>query len=229
MIPFELYLASTPFCDATILTYEIKLPPSGKKVSFDLLYDEDFTIPCITDTTPNSPYVRQIQTQVKRNVCIRAINSKEPITAQGSLDELNCHQNPREKSKVDISLCRIKNYQRTDLEDICSRFDQVITVVSHLVVSLPKKPPTPKNIGKGLKVPQIQLCKEALFVQYDKNKSVSLLPAPTPIKSLPDVKKVIRSLIAHSALFQPKISPKLSFSGMYRKSFIYCRNSTNSQ
>ena len=30
-------------------------------------------------------------------------------------------------------------------------------------------------------------------------------------------------------LFQPKMSPTLSFSGMYRKSFIYRRNRTNYQ
>ena len=30
-------------------------------------------------------------------------------------------------------------------------------------------------------------------------------------------------------LFQPKMSPTLSFSGMYQKPFIYCRNKTNSQ
>ena len=30
-------------------------------------------------------------------------------------------------------------------------------------------------------------------------------------------------------LFQPKMSPTLSFSGVYRKSFIYRRNRTNSQ
>ena len=30
-------------------------------------------------------------------------------------------------------------------------------------------------------------------------------------------------------LFQPKMSPTLSFYGMYQKSFIYCRNRNNSQ
>ena len=35
-----------------------------------------------------------------------------------------------------------------------SRFDQVRPMVSHLEVRLPKKPPTPNNIGEGLKVPQ---------------------------------------------------------------------------
>ena len=54
-------------------------------------------------------------------------------------------------------------YQRTDLEEICSRFYQVRPVVSHIEVRLPKKPPTPNNIGEGLSCPKIQLCKEALF------------------------------------------------------------------
>ena len=53
MIPCELDLTFTPFCDTTMLTYEIELPTSENKVGFNLLDDEDFTIPHITDTTPN--------------------------------------------------------------------------------------------------------------------------------------------------------------------------------
>ena len=52
-IPCELYIASTPFCDKTILTYEIELPPYGNKVGFHLLDGKDFTILYITDTIQN--------------------------------------------------------------------------------------------------------------------------------------------------------------------------------
>ena len=79
-----------------------------------------------------------------------AINGEEPITYQGVLDELNRHQSPRVKSNIKISLCRRNSYQSTDLKEICSRFDQVRPVISHLEVSLPKKPPIPKNIGYAL-------------------------------------------------------------------------------
>ena len=123
---------------------------------------------------------------------IVAINGEEHITSKGVLDELNRHQTPREKSKIKILLCRRKSYQRTDLEEICSRFDQVRPVVSHLEVRLPKKPPTPKNIGDALGGPQRQFWKESLFIQYDKKKNVSLLSDPIPIKSLPEVTKVLR-------------------------------------
>ena len=82
------------------------------------------------------------------------INGEEPITSQGAIDELNRNQNPRGKSKVNTSLCRRKIYQRTDLEEICSIFDQVRPVVLHLEVFLPKKITIPKNIGEGLKGPQ---------------------------------------------------------------------------
>ena len=87
---------------------------------------------------------------------IVTINGEEPITAQGVLDELNRHQTPRGKSKIKISLCRRKSYQRTDLEEIRSRFDQVRPVVSHLEFLLPKEPPTPNNIGDALGGPQRQ-------------------------------------------------------------------------
>ena len=97
-----------------------------------------------------------------------------------------------------MSLCRRKSYQRTDLEEIRSRFDQVRPVVSHLEVRLPNKPPTPNNIGDALGGPQRQFWKESLFVQCDKNKNVSLLSAPIPMKYLPKGTKFLRSLIAPS-------------------------------
>ena len=108
-------------------------------------------------------------------MCIVAINGEDPITAQDVLVELNRNQTPREKSKIKTRLCRRKSYQITDLEEIRSRFDQVRPVVSHLEVRLPKKPPTPKNIGDALGGPQRKFWKEALFVQYEKNKNVGLI------------------------------------------------------
>ena len=68
---------------------------------------------------------------------IVAINGEEPITDQGVPDELNRHQTLWGKSKIKISLCKSKSYQRTDLEEIRSIFDQVRPVVSHLEVCLP--------------------------------------------------------------------------------------------
>ena len=99
-------------------------------------------------------------------MCIIAINVEEPITSQGALDELNCHQNPRGKSKFRISLCKRKSYQITDLEEIHSIFYQVRPVVSYIEVSPPKKPPTPKNIDDALGGPQRKFWKESLFIQY---------------------------------------------------------------
>ena len=126
----------------------MELPPSGKKVGFNLLDDEDFKIPYITDKKPNSLAIHQLPSQAKRNVWIIYINGEEPIIAQGVLAELNHHQNPRGKSKIKISLHRRKRYQRTDLEEIRSIFDQVRPVVSHLEFRLPKKHPTQKILVK---------------------------------------------------------------------------------
>ena len=74
LIPCELDLTSTSFRDDTIIIYDIELPPSGKKIGFNLLNDEDFTIPYITDTIPNSPAGHQLPSQAKQNVWIVAIN-----------------------------------------------------------------------------------------------------------------------------------------------------------
>ena len=84
---------------------------------------------------------------------IIAINGRYPITDQGALDELNHYQTPHGKSKASISLCRSNSDQRTYLKYICSIFYQFRPIVSHIEVSLPNKPPIPKNIGgKGLKI-----------------------------------------------------------------------------
>ena len=87
-----------------MFTYEIQLFPSENKTGFNLLDDENFTFTYVTGTTPNSPSGHKIPTQTKRNVQIIAINEEETITAQGTLDELNLHQNLRGESKVIISL-----------------------------------------------------------------------------------------------------------------------------
>ena len=94
MIPCDLDLTSTPFCYTTVITYKIELPPSGQKFDFYLLYDEDFTIPYITDTIPNSPDGHQLLKQAKLNRWIIDINGEEHITCQGALDELNRYQKP---------------------------------------------------------------------------------------------------------------------------------------
>ena len=167
------------------LSHDIELPPSGKKISFNLLDDEDFTITYITDTILNSPAGKRLPSQAKRKVWIIDINVEEPITDQGVLDELNRHKNPCVKSKVNIGICRRKSYYRTNLEEIRSIFDQFRPVVSHPGVHIQKKYTTSKNIGEGLKIPQRQLWKEALFVEYEKNRNFSFLLDPIPIKSLP--------------------------------------------
>ena len=69
-------------------------------------------------------------------------------------------------------------------------------MVSHLEVCITKKPPTPKIIGEDLGGPQRQFWKEAIYVQYEKEKNVSLLSAPIPIQYLSEGKKILHSLIA---------------------------------
>ena len=91
------------------------------------------------------------------------INEEEPITAQGSLETINSRQNPREKSKIKITLCRRKIYHITDLEEIRSRFDKIRPVISHLKLCTPKRTTTPKNIREGFKDLQRRLWRERLF------------------------------------------------------------------
>ena len=190
MIPCEIDLTSTPFLDTKIITYGIELPPSGKKFGFNLLDDEGFEICYVADTIPNSLAGHQLLTQAKRNMWIIYINGEEPITYKGAIDEINRYQTPRGKSKVNISICRRKSYQRIDIEDTRSIFDKVRPIVSHLEVNLPKETSIKNNISEGLKFSQRQWRKEDLFVKYDKNKNMSLLQDTTPIKPLPEGKTI---------------------------------------
>ena len=89
LIPFELDLTYATFSDTNIITYEIDLPPSENKIGFNLMDDDDFTIPYVTDKIPYSPSSHQLPTQATRNMWIIDINGEEPITSQGALDELN--------------------------------------------------------------------------------------------------------------------------------------------
>ena len=47
LMPCEIDLSYTPFEYATIFTYTIQLPTTGKKIGFNLMDDDDFTIPYI--------------------------------------------------------------------------------------------------------------------------------------------------------------------------------------
>ena len=59
-----------------MITYDIELRSSGKEIGFNLIDDQDFTIPYITDNIPNLPAGHQLPSQAKRNVWIVAINGE---------------------------------------------------------------------------------------------------------------------------------------------------------
>ena len=88
-IPCKLDITSTTFIDTKKIKNEIELPPSGKKIGFNLLDGTDFTIPSFIDTIQNSPVYHKLPTQSKNSMCIIAINEEEPIIAKGALYECN--------------------------------------------------------------------------------------------------------------------------------------------
>ena len=53
LIPCELDITLTPFCDTPILTYKTDLTPAGNTIGFNLLDGGYFKIPYATDTIPN--------------------------------------------------------------------------------------------------------------------------------------------------------------------------------
>ena len=74
LILCELDIYSTPFGYKTTISYELEPPPTGNKIGFNLIDDDELTIPYILDTTPNSPIGHQIRTQAKNNVWIIVFN-----------------------------------------------------------------------------------------------------------------------------------------------------------
>ena len=118
LIPCELDIIPTPFSNTKILTYKIDLPSSGNKIRFNLLDDEYFTIPYFTDTIPNSSAGHQLPTLDKRNLWIISVNGEDPITDQGALDELNCHQ----ISRVNTRSRSVNTEGRSTIEHILKIF-----------------------------------------------------------------------------------------------------------
>ena len=76
MIPCGLDITFTTLSNTKIITYEIELPSSGKNIGCNLLDDEYFIIPFVTDKIPNSSASLQRPTQAFKNMWIVDINGK---------------------------------------------------------------------------------------------------------------------------------------------------------
>ena len=81
----------------------------GKKIGFNLLNDNEFTIPYILDTITNLPSGNQIKTWSKINVWIISINVEGQITEKGAPDELYIYQNQCGELNFNIILCKRKS------------------------------------------------------------------------------------------------------------------------
>ena len=83
MIHYKLDLTSILFNDTIIITYEIEVPSSGNKIGFNLLDDNEFTIPYILDEIMNSPAGNKLPTHANNNIWIIDIHVEEPLAANG--------------------------------------------------------------------------------------------------------------------------------------------------
>ena len=79
MVPCNLDITYTISFDATIIKYKLELTPAGKKIGYNLLDENMFTVLYILDKIPNSTDIHQLPTQAKNNLCVVAINGEEPI------------------------------------------------------------------------------------------------------------------------------------------------------
>ena len=102
LIPCEVDILYTIFCDTKIITYEIELPPSGEKIGYNSLDDEDFTRLYVTGTIPNSPAGHKLPTHYEK-ICgsfLKMEKSLSQIKARlMNLITIKVHvENPRSRS-----------------------------------------------------------------------------------------------------------------------------------
>ena len=116
LIPYKIDIYYTPFGYIIMISYEIELPPEGKKICLNFMDDNEFTTPYIIETINNLTTYHQFPTQDNKNVWIISINREDPITTKGETDKLEQHQAQSRNSKVNISLCRKNIYQRTGIK-----------------------------------------------------------------------------------------------------------------
>ena len=125
---------------------------------------DDFTIPYIIDTIPNSPEGYQLSTQAKKkNVLLITMKKTHhlqslpwlDVTLSDSTWKVQSKYNLVQEEKIPTYIFR-RNF---------SRFDQIIILVSHLEAFLPYNTKVPNNIEESLKGLQYQLWKAVSFVQ----------------------------------------------------------------
>ena len=152
------------------------------KIGFNLMDDDDFTIPYIIKTIPKSPAGIQLLTQNQEN-CLdylsqfrTAHNQKRRTLWTAMLSDrtwkLKIKNKIVQEEKIPIHISW-RNFVH-----IWSNHTDSLT----FGIFLPDKPKASKDIGESLKGHQCQLWKFSLFFQYDNNKNVNLLSALIPTK-----------------------------------------------
>ena len=161
----------------------MELPPNGKNIGFNLLDDEDLTIPYVVDTILYLPAFYQLTTHANKNMWFMDINSEEPMISQGAIDELQRHHNQRVKFKFKASLYISKIYQRKNLKYIQSRFDQFRPVVSHLKFFPHRYLQPQRTLSNLLKVLRVSYRKKLYFCNITRTKMSALFRLPYQSKT----------------------------------------------
>ena len=87
LIPCTLDITSNPFSNTTMIKNEIELSPSGKKIGFNLLDDENFTIPMpLIQYQINQPV---INFQQRLNEMCRSLLPTDKILSQIKVHLIN--------------------------------------------------------------------------------------------------------------------------------------------
>jgi hypothetical protein len=187
----------SPLDPKKCIKLDITLPQEGTSLGLHIDTDEDYLLPVLGRVSYTLSLYDQIPEKYHfyKYWVIQAGNQM-PITAAGLRDALYYLQQP-EPRKVTFTLCKMQEEVRYPYQIYRAIFNSCTTKRFGHMLTSPVEPKVYPSISKCLADPEFgDDWMQALFHQYDKNDAVKLVAQPAPIESLPEGKKVHRTVIS---------------------------------
>ena len=122
----------SPFAQHELFTYDVTLPQTG---TFGLVLqdDEHFGLPAIVSIETDSPFLKGCKKSLHRQAWIISIHQDEPITVDRTLEYMN-YLRRNNILTVKVTLSKRLTTQKTNYEELWSRFDNIRPIVSKATV-----------------------------------------------------------------------------------------------
>ena len=211
-LPLLEYVPS-PFQEHELFTYEVTIPVTGP---FGLYFQDDefFGLPIVISMEDDSPFVLGCKKSLRRQSWIINIHQEEPITVTRVVEYLNFLRTSNILT-FKITLAKRVNTQKTNYEELRTRFDNIRPIVGKATSSFLKddtssvstihlspaakyavysttKPTAPKD-WKDLSENNLrESWIKGIYERYLHNYNAGLWSAPTLRKDLPDNAVILR-------------------------------------